>query len=274
MRLGVVSDIHGNLPALLAVVADAKAQGGVDAWVNLGDILSGPLWPAETADWLLAQDPARWTTIAGNHERWLLHRPVERLGASDRHAAERLHPAHRNWLAGLPGEWAGPHGLQAVHGSPGSDLLYLLESVTPEGLRRATPAELARRLAGTQPALLLCGHSHLQRHQTLDRTQLLNPGSVGLPAFDDDHPWPHVAEAGTPQARWAWVAHEEGADARQDGPGQGHGPKGWKVKLRAVDYDFETAARQAERHGRGDWADALRTGRVGRREAVVLKPGA
>ena len=100
MRLGVVSDIHGNLPALQAVVADATAQGGVDAWVNLGDILSGPLWPAETADWLLAQDPARWSTIAGNHERWLLHRPPERLGASDRHAAERLRPAHRAWLAG------------------------------------------------------------------------------------------------------------------------------------------------------------------------------
>lgn len=269
MRLGVVSDIHGNLPALQAVVADATAQGGVDAWVNLGDILSGPLWPAETADWLLAQDPARWSTIAGNHERWLLHRPPERLGASDRHAAERLRPAHRAWLAGLPATWAGPQGLQAVHGSPASDLVYLLETVTPAGLRAATTAEIAQRLGDLRPALLLCGHSHLQRQVRLDTTQLLNPGSVGLPAFDDDHPWPHLAEAGTPQARWAWVALEGGDTGVGAGPDSGQ-PRRWTLHLRAVDYDFEAAARQAERHGRGDWADALRTGRVGRREADVL----
>ena len=52
MRWAVVSDIHGNLPALQAVVADA---GAVDGWLNLGDILSGPLWPRETAEFLMAR---------------------------------------------------------------------------------------------------------------------------------------------------------------------------------------------------------------------------
>ena len=64
-RYAILSDIHGNLPALEAVVADAEAQG-CDIFVNLGDTLSGPLWPRETAEYLMARD---WPTIAGNHER-------------------------------------------------------------------------------------------------------------------------------------------------------------------------------------------------------------
>ena len=70
--------------------------------------------------------------------------------------------------------------------------------------------------------------------------------------------WP--AETGSPHARWALGERANGrTGGRADG---GH----WRVQLRATPYDFEAAARQAERNGRGDWADALRTGRVGRWE--------
>ncbi|MDZ4355615.1 MAG: metallophosphoesterase family protein, partial [Variovorax sp.] len=68
MRIVALSDIHGNLPALNAVLADV-ARRGADLIVNCGDILSGPLWPAETAERLMALD---LPTIAGNHERQLL----------------------------------------------------------------------------------------------------------------------------------------------------------------------------------------------------------
>jgi len=70
-RIAILSDIHGNLPALEAVVADAETRGCTQ-FLNLGDILSGPLWPAETADWLM---PRGWPTIAGNHERQVLTLP-------------------------------------------------------------------------------------------------------------------------------------------------------------------------------------------------------
>lgn len=255
MRLGVVSDIHGNLPALQAVVADAEAHGGVDGWLNLGDMLSGPLWPAETADWLMARD---WATMAGNHERQVLTQPLAQMSPADRYAAERLNPAQRAWLAALPTTLRPAPGLLCVHGTPGSDVKYLLQTVDAAGQRDATPDEVARRLGDPGAALVLCGHSHLQRVMTVSLpagpVQVMNPGSVGLPAFDDDHGRPHVNESGSPHARYALI--------------DGDGPR-WHVRLRQVVYDWEAAALQAEGQGRGDWADALRTGRVGRTERDI-----
>lgn len=255
MRLGVVSDIHGNLPALQAVVADAVALGGVDGWLNLGDILSGPLWPAETADWLMAHN---WITMAGNHERQLLTQTATQMSATDRHAAARLGPAQHAWLAALPAQLRPAPGLLCVHGTPASDLTYLLQTVTAAGQRDATPEEVAHRLGEPGAALVLCGHSHLQRVMNLvlptGPVQVVNPGSVGLPAFDDAHPHAHVNESGSPHARFALI--------ESDGPA-------WRAQLREVAYNWGAAAAQAERNGRGDWADALLTGRVGRTERDI-----
>lgn len=266
-RWAVVSDIHGNLPALDAVVAEIAAAD-VQAVVNLGDIVSGPLWPAETADRLMALG---WPTIAGNHERQLLaglSGTTASLGASDAHAAARLSAAHRDWLAALPATcWLAPD-LFCCHGTPDDDLRYLLETVTPDlgqhgstGLRAANAGEIAERLATSAVALapatlLLCGHSHVPRLVQQGDWLLVNPGSVGLQAFDDDHPHAHRAETGSPLARWALVERAGGG--------------AWQVQLRATPYDVEAAARQAECNGRGDWADALRTGRVGRLEREVV----
>ena len=69
-RWAIVSDIHGNLPALEAVLADAH---GVDGWLNLGDIVSGPLWPRETAEFVMRQG---WPTLA-----WI---PTEGIPANKR----------------------------------------------------------------------------------------------------------------------------------------------------------------------------------------------
>src|SRR6202042_3518788 len=94
MKIAAVSDIHGNLFALDAVLADIDRRG-VDLIVNLGDILSGPLLPAETAERLMALD---LPTIRGNHERQVLTLDPERMGASDRHAFDALGESHRTWI--------------------------------------------------------------------------------------------------------------------------------------------------------------------------------
>ena len=67
MRIAVIADIHGNLPALEAVLIDI-ARRHVDRTINLGDCVSGPLWPREVCDLLMASDDL---TIRGNHDRWV-----------------------------------------------------------------------------------------------------------------------------------------------------------------------------------------------------------
>jgi predicted phosphodiesterase len=253
MRFAAISDIHGNLPALDAVLADI-AQAGVDMTVNLGDILSGPLWVAETADRLMALE---LPTISGNHERQLLTLPRERMGPSDAHAATLLDERRRAWLAWLPTSLRLSDEVLCCHGTPDSDLVYFLETVTPDGLRAATQAEAGERagaaLHDVPNGLILCGHTHVPRVMRLaDGRLVVNPGSVGLQAYDDAHPHPHVVENGSPHARYALLTR---------------GDAGWQVELRSVPYDAEPAAQVAERRGRPDWADALRSGFVGRREA-------
>jgi predicted phosphodiesterase len=257
MRIAFVSDIHGNLPALDAVIAQIAAAR-VDCVVNLGDIVSGPLWPRETAARLMALD---WLTMAGNHERQLLTMPRKRQGASDAFAAAALGERERAWLAALPTVLHPADDVYCCHGTPASDLEYFLETVTPDlaqggrGLREASAAEALQRLGAVDAALVACGHSHLPRLVRVAASLVLNPGSVGLQAYDDLHPHPHHVETGNPLARWALA--ERGA-------------AGWSVALLATPYDHEAAACRADANGRGDWADALRTGRVGRREAEVV----
>ncbi|MBS3911443.1 MAG: metallophosphoesterase family protein [Hydrogenophaga sp.] len=250
MRIAAISDIHGNLPALNAVLADIDRRGA-DLIVNCGDILSGPLWPRETAEVLMA---LHLPTIAGNHERQLLHCAVALGGSGDVFAYEETTAAQRAWLGTLPACLTLEGGVQVCHGRPDSDLDYLLETVDTTGSRPATPIEVTRRLAtsaGQGTSLVLCGHSHLPRMLQLPQaphTLCVNPGSVGLPAFDDDHIAFHIHQAGTPHARYALCER----DTRN----------AWTVALIAVAYDWQAAADRASRNGATDWARWLATGLV------------
>ena len=250
MRIAVLSDIHGNLPALQAVMAD-MARRGVDQVINCGDILSGPLWPRETADALMALG---WPTITGNHERQLLTCARRPGGPSDQFAFEHSTPAQRTWLAALPATLEPAPGVFVCHGQPGDDLEYMLETVESAGSRPATGAEVLQRLDGTSGAnasLLLCGHSHLPRVVQVGSTLCINPGSVGLPAYDDDHIAFHIHQTGSPHARYALCERvDTGAGA------------GWTVAQIAVAYDWHAASAQAARNGAHDWARWLATGRA------------
>lgn len=271
-RIAAVSDIHGNLPALEAVWAEIE-RAAPALVVNLGDIASGPLWPRETVQWLMARTAAesgRWRTIAGNHERQALAPDVSRMGASDAYAARALGADERAWLAALPATHWLADDVLLCHGTPASDLVYFMETVTPgfgidgqRGMRAATAVELAARAgehpsgdtrAGLSSALLLCGHTHVPRAMAVPGGPLVvNPGSVGLQAYEDDHPYAHVVETGSPDARWALLErNRRGA---------------WHVQLRSTPYDWQAAAARAEANGRGDWADALATGFMGRTAA-------
>lgn len=242
MRIAALADIHGNADALAAVLADVATQGA-DAVVVLGDHFSSPLDAAGTWEQLRGLD-AR--ALRGNHDRYLLDRPRAAMAPSDAVAHDALPPAALDWLAGLP---AHLHldGVLCCHGTPAADDRYLCERITTDGgvALRDAPA-IAADLAGVDADLILCAHSHLPRALRLpDGRQVVNPGSVGCPAYRDDAPVPHVVQAGFPEASWAML------DA---------GPGGWTVIFRRVAYDSRRMVALARARGRDDWVQALATG--------------
>jgi predicted phosphodiesterase len=259
MRIAVIADIHGNVLALEAVLADI-ARRGADLTVNLGDVVSGPLWPRETYERLA---PLNLPTVRGNHDRALCE-PVAGLGASDRYAVEQLQIARKpgRWehfpiqemppdackaLAALPPTLTPAPGILACHGTPASDLTYLLDDVADGTMMLAPTAVIAKRLGGASAGLVLCGHSHIPRAVQIGPQLIVNPGSVGCPGYLDPTPPAHVSEAGSPHARYAIADNSSGT---------------WAVELIALTYDWDRAATRAQANGRPEWAMALATGRV------------
>lgn len=127
--LAVISDIHGNVDALRAVLDDIKAQG-IERIVNLGDHLSGPLAAAETTDLLMT---SKVICIRGIHDRALVDQDPDRMGAWDLAAHAQLGPHHMEWLKDLPPVLSLPEGILLCHGTPLSDTTYWLETVLPRG---------------------------------------------------------------------------------------------------------------------------------------------
>ncbi|MET0605795.1 MAG: metallophosphoesterase family protein [Beijerinckiaceae bacterium] len=244
MRIAILADIHGNALALEAVMRDLAAQAP-DFTVNLGDCLSGPLWPRETADLLMAQD---WPTVRGNHDRWVSEQARSDMIGSDAFAYDAVDASHREWLRALPVNLRRGECLM-FHARPDDDNAYLLESVNDQGeMALAAPTDIESRLSGHRATLVLCGHSHLPRVTKVGDALIVNPGSVGAPGYvDPTPPRPHVSQAGSPHARYAIATLARGA---------------WTVDLRAIPYDWDRAAAQAERLGRPEWARALATGFV------------
>jgi len=247
MRLAVIADIHGNLLALEAVLAHIAARG-ITRIVNLGDCVSGPLWPAETAARLMA---LATPTVRGNHDRWVVEAEGEALYFSDALAREQLDATQRDWLARLPMQRdidCDGLALRLFHATPADDNSYLMEDKLGGRLVQSDAGAIAERLGDVGDArLVLCGHSHLPRLLVLGRTTIVNPGSIGQPAYSDPTPPDaHVSEAGSPHARYAIVTVRDGEVS--------------SVDFVAVAYDWEAAALKAEGYGRADWARGLRTG--------------
>ncbi len=175
--IAILYDVHGNLPALEAVLADARAAGA-ERFVLGGDYaLFGP-WPRETVE-LLRELDAEW--LRGNGERWTAH-PAdapqdEVVQGAIAACRELLGEAVCSELAALPFDLC-RDGTRYVHASPVSDV----RSFGPE--HDDSEEEM---LEGVLETRLVFGHTHLpfKRHAKAG-VELVNPGSVGMP-FDGDH---------------------------------------------------------------------------------------
>ena len=201
MSRGLLYDVHGNLPALEAVLADAQ---DVDSWVLGGDYALFGAWPGETVERLRELD-ARW--IRGNGERWT---------ASPDDAPDPVRPAVERCrellgertvgeLAALPAVLE-TEGVLFCHGSPVSDVQSFFPEPGPDDEALMGDAEGAR---------VVFGHTHLAFARTGPRgVELVNPGSVGMP-FDGD---PRAAYAvigadGAVEHRRVAYDHQASADA-------------------------------------------------------------
>jgi diadenosine tetraphosphatase ApaH/serine/threonine PP2A family protein phosphatase len=245
MRFAAIADVHGNYLALEAVVADIRAQG-IGEIVNLGDMASGPLDARRTMDALMALDAVH---VRGNHDRYLIDRPPEKMGSWDRPAHAQLDAKHLDWLRAMPPTQVFRDRVFLCHAMPENDEVYWLETVLPDGTVRMAALEAIEAAAeGIAQRLILCGHSHLAREVRLsDGRLIVNPGSVGSPGYRDIHPFPHVVEAGSPDARYAILEFEDGS---------------WRATFRQVPYDHDTMAALARRNGQPELASALATGRI------------
>lgn len=247
MRIVVLADIHGNFAALEAVAEDLE-RSRPDLVVNLGDCLSGPLRARETADFLMTKD---WLTVRGNHDRYLIKTSFDELGPSDRAAAEQLEERHFAWLRSLPFSARVADDVALFHATPTTDDTYLTECPQLHGHELRSDEQVRESLAGVEASLILCGHSHIPRVLELsDGRCVFNPGSVGLPAYDDDHPSWHFMQAESPHARYG-IAERCRA--------------GWRFSFHALRYDWAAASELALSRGRRDWAHALSSG-------LALKP--
>ncbi|HYZ20396.1 MAG TPA: metallophosphoesterase family protein [Gaiellaceae bacterium] len=216
MRVGLISDLHGNLPALEAVLAELENES-LDQLVCLGDVAVGP-YPAKTIARLRGVE---CQTLQGNWDDWLAHGIPDlggthgaRLVEQGRWWGDQLSAGDRAYLDALPASLEVPFDGGAVycfHGSPRSHS----DAIHPE----TSDAELQEMLGARPEPLLAGGHTHIQLARPYGHSILVNPGSVGLP-FER---WPPTD--GTRVLPWAEYAILESQDGEVS------------IDLRRVSYD-------------------------------------
>ena len=171
MRLGVISDVHGNLPALEAVLHDMPP---VDLLVCAGDVVGYNPWPAECLNEIRDRGSP---TVQGNHDRAVASDDAAGFNGMARggvdYAREQLDAGAIGWLGALPPErHVADDRVKVVHGHPNDPNHYTYP--------REFDADL---LDGEE--LLVMGHTHVQHHEIFDEGIVLNPGSVGQPRDRD-----------------------------------------------------------------------------------------
>ncbi len=212
MRVAAIYDIHGNLPALEAVLQEIR-QAEVDHVVVGGDVVPGPM-PRETLMCLLNLDiPVKF--ILGNGEVAVLEQMAGREPVAVpepyrpivRWAAQQLHAEYERLLGGWPKtlrmEISGLGGVLFCHATPRNEN-DIFTRLTPE--ERLRPA-----FEGVKESLVVCGHTHMQFDRMVGRIRVVNAGSVGMPF-------------GEPGANWLLLGPE--------------------VQLRRTAYNFTKAAEQ------------------------------
>jgi putative phosphoesterase len=236
MRIAIFSDVHSNLLALEAVLADIGVEG-VDARYALGDLVGYAPWPNEVLERLQATEIP---VVMGNYDDGTgfdreecgcaYTDPTEKALGDRSFEWTKAHTTAENkaWLRTLAPEIrfdADGKRYQLVHGSPRRINEYLYED-KPD-------ATFARIAAAADADVIVCGHTHRPYDKTVEGTRFINVGSAGKP------------KDGDPRACWALIDTAAGS-----------------VQFRRVPYDLERAARAVEASDLpSEFADQLREAR-------------
>jgi predicted phosphodiesterase len=245
-KFAVLSDIHSNIFALKAVADDAKSKG-VTTFINLGDILYGPIAPRETYEYLLSLNAV---TISGNQDRQIYEATQAEIDSNPtmQFILKDLGWAPLEWMKQLPFDLHITPDIYACHGTPKDDLEYLLEDISTGKPEVRADSAVINLLDGMSSPIILCGHTHTPRCVELSTGQIvINPGSVGLQAYTDEEPIIHSMQNYSSKASYATLQKTW----------QGK----WDIAFHKVSYDVQSAVCAAKTQGREDWVHFLKTGR-------------
>lgn len=246
-KYAIISDIHGNSLALQAVLNDIRERG-IDTIINLGDFFFGALEAGRTWE-MLKQTPM--LCITGNTDREILESidnpQAKRKPGMDRILADLPEQAI-SWLRILPKTTTCDDVFFVCHGTPGSDNEYLLEKVSPDGVFVYNDEDLIAKTQHIKEKIILCGHSHVSRVIWLSNNKIiLNPGSVGLPAYLGNGEHRFAMESMTPHAKYAVITVNGNAI---------------NIEQVLCQYNWEAAAETARKNGQDDVAAFLIHGRM------------
>ncbi|MDY6873057.1 MAG: SAM-dependent chlorinase/fluorinase [Chloroflexota bacterium] len=188
MKLTILADIHGNLPALKAVLRHAQGRGATERILNLGDATGYGPFPNKIVN---GMHDVRWVNILGNYDKKAVSKANKedgwkKVNTPDKRAMfdwtyHALSKRARKFLRALPESrqvTLGGKTILMTHGSPASHTEHLLPE-TPQ-----SRFEALAELAGVD--IVLCGHSHQAFTRQVGETLFINPGSLGRP--DDGDP--------------------------------------------------------------------------------------
>jgi len=244
-QYAIISDIHGNALALTAVLKDIKARN-IETIINLGDHFFGALEPEATANLLRA---VPMICISGNTDREILESFIKKSEKPDmERVVADLSDLSIDWLKTLPNTITIDDLIFVCHGTPESDNEYLLEKVTECGVFVYNNEDLIVKTAHIKQRIILCGHSHVNRVVYLSNNKIiLNPGSVGLPAYLGNGEHRFAMESMTPHAKYAIITVDGDAI---------------NIQQLNITYDWNAASQQAKAHGNENAAKFLLYGRM------------
>lgn len=217
----------------------------IERIINLGDSLYGPLDPAATAEILMQRNIC---SVFGNEDRLISKPDDSDISPTLRYVLDELSTEQIKWLQKMPATRIIDDAIFACHATPHSDSEYLFWSFHHRKLVPRSPEDMNLLVNTIIYPVILCGHDHIARSVTMNNGMLVSdPGSVGLPAYVDDFPYPHVMQNGSPHTRYVIINEDHGE---------------WNAEQVVLDYDWEAAAAKAAQNGRQDWSSWLRTGKT------------